>query len=303
MKQINVVTGSSGFIGKELVSQLRLKPDIKVYEISNSKTGYSNQDSTKVDLNNLESVMAFMSQVRPDKIFHLASKSSVVDSWHSPAETIFYNHEITKNIVEAIKQTSPNTRLIHFSSSAVYARSQEAIQEVDHLGPDSPYGISKLMGEMEVQTLENHLILRPFFVIGPGKKGDVLDDWFSQAAKFKSQVEIELNVGNIDTVRDFISCVDATRLIIELENKIQKSEIYNICTGRETILKDLLEKFLEIVGPIKSLEINTAHKSRLRDRPYVVGNASKLREAHIEIPNLNIDTLLKEMYLQRSPRI
>jgi GDP-4-dehydro-6-deoxy-D-mannose reductase len=247
--------------------------------------------------------MAFMSQVRPDKVFHLASKSSVVNSWQSPSETIFYNHEITKNIVKAIKEASPKTRLIHFSSSAVYARSYEAIREEDNLGPDSPYGISKLMAEMEVQTLEKYLILRPFFVIGPGKKGDVLDDWFCQVMKFKPQVEVELQVGNLNTVRDFMSCVDATRLVIELEDKIQKSEIYNICSGRETILKDVLETFLEIVGPVKSLEINAEHKTRLRDRPYVVGSASKLRDSQVDIPNLHLDTLLKEMYSQRGGRI
>ena len=290
-------------MGQKLVSQLSLNPLIDVYQINKLNTRNLDQDLANVSLNNLDSVMTFFSRVRPDKIFHLASKSSVVDSWKSPTETILYNHEITKNIVRAIKETSPNTRLIYFSSSAVYARKYEVIQESDDLGPDSPYGISKLMAEMEVQTLEKFLILRPFFIIGPGKKGDVLDDWFTQVLKFRSQTEIELQVGNVDVVRDFMSCDDATRVILELERRIQKSEIYNICSGQETPLKNLLDVFLETVGPVKNLAINSDRKYRLKDRLHVVGSATKLREAQIEIPNLNLEGLLKEMYLQRRARI
>ena len=92
-------------------------------------------------------------------------------------------------------------------------------------------------------------------------------------------------------------------MIIDLEKKIQKSDIYNICSGRETILHDLLEVFLEIVGPIKYLETHSNDKSRIRDRPYVVGSTSKLRDSQVEIPYLNLEAILKEMYSQRITRI
>jgi GDP-4-dehydro-6-deoxy-D-mannose reductase len=296
MKQVCVVTGASGFIGRSLTSQLRLNPQINLHQLNNSIKKSDQQDYPKVDLQNLESVKKFISEVRPDKIFHLASKSSVVDSWRSPTETILYNYEITNNIVKAINEISPMTRLIYFSSSAVYARKNSSISETDDLGPDSPYGISKLISEMSVETLSNYLILRPFFIIGPGKKNDVIYDWFKQISETPSNKDIELQVGNLGVVRDFMSCTDATKLIIELEKKIQSSEIYNICSGEETYLKDLMKVFLEIVPSITKVVENSDVKYRFRDRTYVVGNPSRLLEAQIKVPKLDLRNLLKETY-------
>lgn len=300
MRETCVVTGSKGFMGQNLVSQLKLNPLIDLYQVSRSSTTREKKEFLKVDLQNKESVQKFISEIRPDKIFHLASKSSVVESWKHPSETILHNYEITRNIVKAINEFNPSTRLIYFSSSAVYARKTDYLDESDDLGPDSPYGISKLMSEMEVQTLERYLILRPFFILGPEKKGDVIDDWFSQLTKAQSPMKLELQVGNLNVVRDFMSCGDAIRLIIDLEKKIQTSEIYNLCSGIETSLRNLMETFIEVVGPIKSVHEDVMTKNRIRDRVYVVGSPSKLLKADVAFPQLDLRKLLTDVHAKRS---
>lgn len=264
-------------MGRQAAIQLRKNPSNDVFEITRTKSFWKQKETDRVDLLSYESVENLISTYKFSHVYHFAGASSVVNSWNNPLDTIKYNAGITKNLVESIGQCSGDTKLVLISSSAVYARSEDPLSESSDLGPDSPYGMSKLVSEYEVSKLPNSLIIRPFFVIGPNKRNDVLDDWIGQLKSFSGVQNHELRVGNLKIIRDFISVETATKLTLELSES--SKGVFNLGSGNGTPLQAVVDILKSISGyNFKVLE-NSMEKSRLADRLKVTADISKLSSA------------------------
>jgi UDP-glucose 4-epimerase len=185
---------------------------------------------------------------------------------------------MTSNIVKAIADYALKTKLIFISSSAVYARNPNPIQENDPLGPDSPYGMSKMISELELGKIKNTLILRPFFVIGPGKRGDVLSDWISQIRSFKTGQSNYLEVGDLNTIRDFISVETSADIMMRLGSS--ETGIFNLGSGQSYSLSEVVNVLRTASGIDFELRINTPGRIRMGDRRTVVADITKLEEVY-----------------------
>ena len=72
------------------------------------------------DLHDLNSLIHEMTFVRPDRIFHLAAQSYVLDRFLAPADTLQVNVVGTTNLLDAVRWAEIEP-LIHIcSSSEVY---------------------------------------------------------------------------------------------------------------------------------------------------------------------------------------
>jgi GDP-4-dehydro-6-deoxy-D-mannose reductase len=269
-----LVTGSNGFMGRSFVNRLKSADEYNVFEVSREKSFWKGQPYGKIDLNSLESVYDLFRKFAFSEVFHFAGNSSVLDSWNNPLESLNYNARMTSNLVNAINAYQPETKLILISSSAVYARSPLPISETSMLGPDSPYGMAKLISEYEVKKVKNSLILRPFFVIGKGKKNDVLHDWISQIVSFQNSPKRLLEVGNVDVIRDFISIDSATEIVMTLG--MTENGVFNLGSGQPTSLRDVLEVLGNVSNCKFEINENVASKTRKSDRLMVVADISKL---------------------------
>lgn len=270
-----LVTGSNGFMGKKIVENFKRNQDCNIFEIEKERSYWKGHYHERVELQSLSSVIKVISEIEFDEIYHFAGDSSVLDSWDKPLEALVYNAKMTSNIVHALKEYSRETKLILISSSAVYARKSSAISENDPLGPDSPYGMSKLISEYETKLLKNSLVIRPFFVIGKGKKGDILHDWIDQIKSFEKNTEKILEVGNIDVIRDFIPVESATDLIRKLGST--ELGVFNLGSGQATSLREIID-ILKLVSGI-NFEVRENVSTRLRgnDRNHVVANVDQLK--------------------------
>ena len=134
-----LITGSSGFIGSNLVRIARSmglnfttldyagKPDIKC--------DISNADWNNIGLSNYRSVI------------HLAAKTSVSESLEKPEKFIEVNSHATLNLFRACVDQHVE-RVIFASSAAVYGSSVEEIKKIGEEGTsESPYADTKLYGE------------------------------------------------------------------------------------------------------------------------------------------------------------
>jgi len=97
------------------------------------------------DITDASGVMSIIASLRPDHIYHLAAMSHVQTSFATPSATMEIDAIGTINILEAVRQTSPQSRLYFAATSELFGDTTESPQnEQTRLNPASPYGIAKL---------------------------------------------------------------------------------------------------------------------------------------------------------------
>jgi GDPmannose 4,6-dehydratase len=102
----------------------------------------------KGDVTDAGSVSRLVSLYKPDHFYHLAANSFVGCSWQEPSAVFQTNAIGTLNCLEAVRNHSPNTKILVASTSETVGNSKEVIQneETKH-SPHSPYAVSKTAAE------------------------------------------------------------------------------------------------------------------------------------------------------------
>ncbi len=206
-----LITGSSGFIGSNLVrmaNSLNLdittldsvgKPDLKCDIID--------ADWEKIGLSDFKTVI------------HLAAKTSVSESLENPQKFLDVNSEATRKLFSACVEQNVE-RVIFASSAAIYGFSEKETKKIGEEGkPASPYAETKLHGEAFARQLSSEntsfLCLRFFNVYGPSQKIDgeysAVIPTFIQSAITGQDIEIH---GDGCQTRDFIHVSDVCSAII-----------------------------------------------------------------------------------------
>ena len=147
-----LVTGGAGFIGSHLVRRLA-SDGHRVRVLDNLETGrQTNLDGVvgvqlhHGDIRSPSDVAGAVQGV--EAVFHLAALPSVARSWKDPVATLATNAHGTANVVDASAKAGVKA-FIYSSSSSVYGDQMAAVKSEDlEPRPISPYGYSKLLGEM-----------------------------------------------------------------------------------------------------------------------------------------------------------
>jgi nucleoside-diphosphate-sugar epimerase len=172
-----LVTGGAGFIGSNTVDELvRRGHDVVVLDdLSSGKS--ENLAGVKADIEFMHDSITDLDKVRQaclgvDYVIHLAARPSVPRSVKDPLTTNRINVDGTLNVLVAARDANVK-RVVFAGSSSVYGETpvlpkREIIPPV----PISPYGLSKLMGEMYGQVFQRvygleFVSLRYFNVFGP----------------------------------------------------------------------------------------------------------------------------------------
>ena len=177
-----------------------------------------------------------------DYIVHLAAQISVPESIENPDVTLSINVDGTKSIISAAEAAGVK-RIIFASSAAVYGDCEEIpTTESATLIPQSPYAVSKIVGEELVRRSEIETCsLRFFNVYGPGQSSE--GGYAAVIPAFKKAISLgkECTIfGDGTQVRDFIHVHDLVRIIgFCLEARDLPTEM-NVASGTETSLLDLI---------------------------------------------------------------
>lgn len=287
-----IVTGAGGFIGSELVTELRSRNHaVEVIARVNQQGLFEGCNLTLRNM--IPRLVKGMREFNPDVIFHLASDTSIKKSWDNPYEFINSNISITENLVEAIRLSGLNPLLILMSSSAVYDDKDSPIEESFRLAPSSPYAISKLALESVALRYRNAIIVRPFFTIGAKRKGDIIHDWLEQLQRIQNLgVPTYLNVGDLSLERDYLEVNESAKSLMQISEYATPGEIYNLCSGISTRLQDICHTLISEMGCDKlvKLKINPDLNQKARQR--VIGDNSKLRQCGVT-PTFNLKNSIK----------
>jgi GDP-4-dehydro-6-deoxy-D-mannose reductase len=282
-----LITGINGFIGTWLAQELMKRGD-EVHGLTRQireevPAGLEGVQFHAGDIADRDAMSTLVQELQPDRIFHLAAQSNIPQSFEDPVGTMEANLIGTMGLFDAVRAHAPHTLIVSAGSSAEYGRSivpgVRATEETP-LTPTSPYGVSKaaqsLYTSMAADVYGLKVIhVRPFAILGPGKKGDSVSDFCKGALAVERGEAESLKVGNLTPTRDIVDIRDFVQGIILIAEKGEAGESYNICTGTETTIQQVVDAIVGAASTSVTVEVDQA-KFRPVDDPWIVGDNSKL---------------------------
>ncbi|WP_339489335.1 GDP-mannose 4,6-dehydratase [Pseudomonas sp. EL_65y_Pfl2_R95] len=268
------VTGRSGFVGQHLEAVL-------------PSTDWRLMASAKFDLLDPESLDSALSAECPDAVIHLAGQTFVPEAFRDPQRTYEVNLLGTLNLLQALKRRGFRGTFLYVSSGDVYGRVDESdmpITESLMVKPRNPYAVSKIAAELlclQWAYTESWrvVIARPFNHIGPGQSETFLvADMARQLIRIKrGQQAPVLNVGDVDVSRDFLDVADVVAAYLLLLEKGKSGEIYNLCSGVERVIRDVINQMAQLAGVEVVLE-HDSERFRRAEQRRVVGCSAKIQK-------------------------
>jgi GDPmannose 4,6-dehydratase len=262
------ITGISGQDGYFL-SQLLLQKKYTVHGLirRNSQLSVGNlalikqdiQKKIKIhwgDITDNYLIDRVIKEVKPDELYHLAAQSFVALSFENPVLTYDVNIGGTLNIVNAIKEYSPKTKLYFAASSELFGKVQETPQtEKTPFYPRSPYGISKLAG---FWTIKNYRESYNLFMVNGilfNHESEVRGPEFVTRkicigiANIIKEKQDYIEIGNMDAQRDWGYSKDYVYgMWLMLQQK--RPDDFVLATGETHSVRDFVEIAFKTVGVV-----------------------------------------------------
>lgn len=246
-----LVTGGAGFIGSHIVRALLERGD-RVRVLDNFSTGrHENLKGLEVEI--VEADLRDAPRVTQacrgvDTIFHEAAFVSVPQSMKQPTECFDVNVTGTASLLQAAHKYGVR-RVVFASSAAVYGDSDALpLTEETPLRPLSPYAASKhvdeIYGRLYTSSFGLEVVgLRYFNVFGPRQRPD--SQYAAAVPIFIRRLLEEKSItifGDGGQTRDLIFVGDVVRAnLVAAAHSSAPGQVFNICTGLETRILDLVE--------------------------------------------------------------
>lgn len=295
-----LIIGINGFVGAYLKKELA---DFG-YEVYGCDCIAAKEENGfyQVDITDYNAVYNLIECIKPSYIFNLAAISSVGLSWEKPQTTISVNVCGTINILESVRRTAIEAKILLIGSSEEYAPSHKPVSEGDKLDAVNPYGISRITIEEFAAIYRsryglNITCVRAFNHTGLGQTPVfVLPSFIEQVANIsKSKKDGSIKVGNISVYRDFSDVRDIVRAYRLIAESDEKLDVVNVGSGKAYKIEELLDFIISLSDRKIAVELD---KERFRpaDLPYCCCDNSLLKAKTGWQARYNILDTLKEMY-------
>ncbi len=283
----HLLTGANGFVGQAMQAALPCVPL-----------------PVGLDLRDRAALNAAIAEIQPDMVIHLAAQSFVPASFENPHETFDINFYGTLNLLEALQSIGFRGRMLFVGSGDTYGQVPEAalpVREEHPLHPLNPYAVSKVAAEALCyqwsQTAGFEIVMaRPFNHIGPGQNPRfAITDFAHQVTEIRlGRRPPVLQVGDIDVTRDFTDVRDVERAYALLLEKGRNGGIYNVCSGREHSIRELLQRLLALAGVDARIEQDPARLRPAEQRRMVASFAALHRDTAWQ-PLIPIEQSLQDL--------
>jgi nucleoside-diphosphate-sugar epimerase len=227
-KEVNLVTGANGKIGKELIKALLKKGDVvralvkrreQIVELSQGVIPYIGDITSPKELDDACNGV--------DNVFHLAG--AVSEYKYTTEELMRTNVDGTRNVLDACEKYGVK-HFIFASTIDVYGRKRsEVLTEDSERKPSDRYGYSKMLAEDVVGRYNNTVpstILRIAVVYGPG-----FESSFFKIFKALQDQKVYM-IGNGQNHLAIIHIYDVLQaMLLARINEKSKNRIYNVSDG------------------------------------------------------------------------
>lgn len=286
-----LVTGAAGFIGSHLSERL-VELGYQVVGLD-CFTDYYPRETKEKNLEPLRSNPAFtfvegdiLTEDLPhmlediDYVFHEAAQAGVRASWGQSFEVYTRNNVLaTQTLLEAIKKSRDVRKFIYASSSSIYGNAVTLpVRENAHPQPISPYGVTKLAGELLCHLYWKSfgipvVILRYFTAYGPRQRPDMAISKFISAITRNQLLAI---YGGGEQTRDFTYVSDVVEAnVLAMQTEIV-GEAFNIGGGSCISVNELIGKLESFLGRAAQVDHVTIQKGDVTETHADVDKARRL---------------------------
>ena len=337
-----IVTGSSGLIGSEVCEYFgRLQ--FEIHGVDNNQRAvffgpsgdnrwnqqrlaesFPHFTHHELDIRDRSGVAELVRHIKPDLIVHAAAQPSHERATTIPFDDFETNALGTLNILEAARQSCPESPLVHMSTNKVYGDGPNHLPLVElatrwefadeaqlhGIGESFPidqtthslFGASKLSADILAQEYGRYFgmpicILRGGCLTGPYHSGVELHGFLSYLVKCNlEQREYRIHGYKGKQVRDNIHSEDVARFIYMFYEAPKSGVVYNMGGGRENSCS-ILEAF-SLVEQLTGIPMRYTYLVGNRVGDHIV-YYTDLRKIMRDYPNWsiqkNIITILAEI--------
>ena len=256
------------------------------------------------DLNDPHSLEAAIRESQPDEIYNLGAQSHVRISYEVPQFTGQVNAMGVLNLLTVMRTQAPNARFYQASSSEMFGDSVDADmfqRETTPMHPVSPYGCAKLYGYHIVRNYRKAYGLFAangiLFNHESPRRGSnfVTSKVVKTACEIKLGLKSRLELGNMDSSRDWGHSRDYVRAMVKILNHVEPDD-FVVATGQTHTVRELVQ------GVFERLDLDYTQYTfqnpkflRPEELPYLKGDSSKARKVLGWEPQVSFDELIDEM--------
>ena len=302
-----VVIGSNCFTGSHVVDALLTSPRNRVIAVSRSAE-YKNlflpykhrKDKNlhfhQIDMvNNFESLVRLLDEVRPQILINVAALSEVALSNDRPVEYFTINTLAVVKLCNYLRKCTYLERYVHFSSAEVFGSCDEPVSEETRFNPSTPYAVSKAAADMYLYNLISNFgfpatIIRSTNVYG--KYQQLYKIIPRTIVYLKLGKTIELHGGG-KAIKSFIHIRDVVRgLMLTIER--DKSGPYHFTVRNDQSIMDIARYVCMLMGHSFAEKTRVVSERLGQDARYWL-DCSKAEKTLGWSPNISFEQGVKEV--------
>ena len=345
-----LVTGSSGLIGSEAVGFLdergwtvhgvdnNMRRDFfgehgdTTWNLERLRGATRRFEHHDVDIRDRDSILRLVDEMKPDLVIHAAAQPSHDLAASRPFDDFDVNAVGTLNLLEAARQSCPESPFAFLSTNKVYGDAPNEVPLVeletrwDYADPayregidesmridasmHSLFGASKVAADVLVQEYGRYFGLptvcfRAGCLTGPNHAGAELHGFLAYIARAIREGRTYRIFGyKGKQVRDNIHSYDVCMAIAAFAERPVAGAVYNLGGGRENSISVLeaIERLEELTG--KTLEREYVEEPRRGDHICYISDLGRLRSDYPEWDvSISLDEILRQLAETGAPAI
>lgn len=287
-----LITGGAGFLGSNLAHAL-VKREDRVTILDAMLPLYGGNE---FNLEGIRDKIEFIKGDIRDKsliddvvqekdvIFNFAAQVSYIDSKDQPFLDLDINGQGHLNVLEAMREHNPKAKILFSSSRLAYGKILTTPVAEDHpTNPLSIYGIHKLLGEKYYQYYADTFGLNTVSVRIPNPYGPrqqmkhnkySIVGWFVRAALEGKEIKI---FGDGSQERDYMYVDDIVDAFLQLSQKGEAGNVYNIGTHERVRFVDMVDAVLEAVGSGTKRHVSWPENYEKNETGNYIADTSKIQ--------------------------
>lgn len=315
-----LISGVGGQDGSYLAEYL-LQEGYKVYGLLRRSSTSNTQRIDHIKDKNFEIVngdildasgmMAIVGQIKPTELYHLACQSHVGRSFTEPAHTFQSVAMGTLNVLEAIRQNSPSTKMLQASSSEMFGGAyslkytelgvrhsniadapfeSDLVKECAYQDentpfcPNSPYAVAKLAAHNLCKVYRQSYGLFIGCAISFNHESERRGTEFvtQKIAKYVATAHKspstcgQLKLGNLDAFRDWSHAKDMVVGMYDILHYRNPND-FVLCSGETHSVREFLTEAFAVIGVSDWSNYVTIDQKLIRplEVPYLCGSSKK----------------------------
>jgi UDP-glucose 4-epimerase len=304
-----LVTGASGTLGFNVVSQLALEEATKVFAPVRTMRPFLQRLGSAVefivhDLQDEHSTNRLVQEIKPDVIVHCAA-SGVRPPRSEWFEMIVFNVAGSIALFKAYCALPKSTHFIYISTGLVYRVQQRPLGEDDPVGTLHPYGAGKaaadsLLLAAAAEFKRTITVLRPFAFTGIQDGSERLFPGLLRSAAAGQPFCLTRG----EQIRDFCAVEDVARAVVACVKREPREliEVFNIGSGRSESVRALIERVSKELNLSIDLQFGRAPLPPF-EPSYLVADISRARRELGWEPRINLAYAVWQLALDVVPNL